>query len=310
MNSVTNGRCDGIEAAGAGEGGAGEMQRRVLLGAMGLVGVAALGRMASAGPINPPVGPVGSTGRTLDEVYNKIPGVNGSGDGRIPIPGGTTGVNISQPGSYVLTGNITNSGTCISISAADVTLDLNGFTLTCTTASAGTPLFINSTGRVTVRNGTVVGGLNGIQSGASFPTDMVIEDVIVRNPKQRGIYLAVGGQERLLVRRCSVYGCGSTTTGADVSLTLQGIITNGNHARIEECHVCGMSWNGTGSPQFFGIQAGGASSLISRCSATNTTLLNGAGIVPQSACLYRDNTVTGFGLAYFTGGVNAGGNYP
>jgi hypothetical protein len=316
MENVKSETAQNADVGGAVDSGSGEMQRRMVLGAMGLVGVAgvaALGRLASAGPINPPAGPVAGTGRTLDEVYNKIPGANGSGDGRIPIPGGAP-FSIAQPGSYVLTGNITSASGCISISASDVTLDLNGYTLTCTTTT-GLPLFINSPsagsgGRVTVRNGTIVGGESGISAGSQFPSDILIEDVVVRNPKLRGIYLAVGGMNRLTARRCLVYGCGSTTTAADASLTMIGIILSGANARVEECAVCGMAWNGTGSPQFFGIQAGGAGGLVLRCSATNATLLNGAGVVASGGCLYRDNTVTGFGVAYFPGGTNAGGNYP
>ncbi|MFT3686654.1 MAG: hypothetical protein QM783_17335 [Phycisphaerales bacterium] len=48
-----------------------EFERRTLLGAAGIGAIAAMSK--AGGPLNPPAGPVASTGRTLDEVYNRIP---------------------------------------------------------------------------------------------------------------------------------------------------------------------------------------------------------------------------------------------
>ena len=44
------------------------------------------GGILYAGPINPPAGPIAPTGQTLDAIFNKIPGGNGTGDGRTAIP--------------------------------------------------------------------------------------------------------------------------------------------------------------------------------------------------------------------------------
>src|SRR5580658_436683 len=67
---------------------------------------------------------------------------------------------ITAPGSYKLSGNLAASGSVISITAENVTLDLNGFTLSCT--SCGVNSFsldgIDSTGASTrILNGTVMG---------------------------------------------------------------------------------------------------------------------------------------------------------
>jgi len=67
---------------------------------------------------------------------------------------------ISQPGSYKLSGNLIVPGTVVSglnITASNVTLDLNGFTISCT-CSPGIPIGIDSTGAgTTLFNGTISG---------------------------------------------------------------------------------------------------------------------------------------------------------
>ncbi len=82
-------------------------------------------------------------------------------------PGDTAGfpVTIDRPGSYILTGNLYSTGaneTIIQITASDVTLDLNGFTIRCTyifnpCAGTGSGKGIDGSGatNLTVRNGTV-----------------------------------------------------------------------------------------------------------------------------------------------------------
>ncbi len=81
---------------------------------------------------------------------------------------------ISNPGSYRLTGNLTVSGTAdaIDLFATNVTIDLNGFSITGAggvSGGAGVNSFTN--GSVTVENGTITGftgqaaiemGINGI----------------------------------------------------------------------------------------------------------------------------------------------------
>src|SRR4051794_31880216 len=134
-----------------------EMNRRVLLSTIGVVGAAAMVSRARAGPLNPPAGAIASTGRTVDEIYNRIPAVGGF-DGRIPIPGGTTPITLSQPGSYVLTGNLTTPGTAILIAAANVTLDLNGFRVTCTSTGTAAVAVSTSASYPVIRSGSISGG--------------------------------------------------------------------------------------------------------------------------------------------------------
>lgn len=100
------------------------LDRRMLLGATGLVGVAALSRLAKAGPLEPPPGPVAPTGKTLVEVEPRR-NVNA-------LAGSAEAVHvISEPGSYVLTANVVGQAGKhgILILASGVSLDLNGFEL-------------------------------------------------------------------------------------------------------------------------------------------------------------------------------------
>lgn len=148
-------------------------------------------------------------------------------DGRSRIAGGTTGVVISQPGSYVLDGNITvTSGDAISIDVDNVTLDLNGFTLSSTVASpvSGTGVLLNGPRNdITIVNGHIRGGSVYTGTGATFTeagfengitvtnsscTNILIEKISVRGTR-RGIYLSrpnnpVDPADTTLVRFCSV----------------------------------------------------------------------------------------------------------
>ncbi|GMV26507.1 MAG: hypothetical protein AMXMBFR58_25380 [Phycisphaerae bacterium] len=129
--------------------------RRLILAGVGLAGVAALSRLAKAGPLDPPPGPVEPTGRTLNDLYDKVARTDaGLAEPRIPVqslPGSGTAVHvIDQPGSYYLTGNVAGATGKhgIEIRSSDVTLDLAGFALQ---------------GRSDALHGITAGGYSGIR---------------------------------------------------------------------------------------------------------------------------------------------------
>ena len=115
------------------------MDRRLILasaGLAGVAGVAALGRMAKAGPIDPPPGPISSTGKTLQQVYDRVArgGDTASAEPRRCVRdlSSSQGAQfvIDQPGAYYVDADITGvpGKCCIEIRCPDVDLDGGGFT--------------------------------------------------------------------------------------------------------------------------------------------------------------------------------------
>ncbi|MGH8480638.1 MAG: right-handed parallel beta-helix repeat-containing protein [Gammaproteobacteria bacterium] len=102
---------------------------------------------------------------------------------------------ITKPGSYKLTKNLTAPGTCLSIKASQVTLDLNGYTLSGNGKGVGV---IDASGQIgdqteiTVRNGAIIGFNFGVGLGST--QNAVVEGLEVgRNAG--GIFLLTGRAE-------------------------------------------------------------------------------------------------------------------
>ncbi|MBL0921287.1 MAG: right-handed parallel beta-helix repeat-containing protein [Phycisphaerales bacterium] len=108
---------------------------------------------AFAGNLTPPPGAPSSTMKTLQEVEPRTPIQS--------VPGAGTVMHvISQSGSYYLTGNLVvpSNGIGIQVSADNVTIDLNGFSIigTSSGANALNGIHVPSVRRyLTVKNGTV-----------------------------------------------------------------------------------------------------------------------------------------------------------
>ena len=113
-----------------------------------------------------PSGPPGPTFKTLSQV-----------EPRIPIS--SLPYDISAPGSYYVTSNLTgvSSAYGIRINSSDVTLDLSGFTLTGVPGAfygIATPSGLTN---IVIRNGTVRGwGFVGVDTTANY--NAVVENVV------------------------------------------------------------------------------------------------------------------------------------
>lgn len=116
------------------------------------------------GSLTPPGAPA-PLFKTLDQIEARKP--LGT-----PNVATTTTIVIDQPGSYVLTGPITvASGDGIAIYTGNVTLDLNGFTISSTAsprAGSGVSVFSNTYREIVVRNGVIAGG-GGLNTQTPVP---------------------------------------------------------------------------------------------------------------------------------------------
>jgi parallel beta-helix repeat protein len=155
---------------------------------------------ASAGPITPPPGPVGSTHKTLTEVEPRtaINAVNTPGDANSLF-------KITQSGSYYLTGNLTGvSGKHgIEVAASDVTIDLMGFALQATETAMDGVATEGTRSGITIRNGIISGwgqaGIDLEQGGSG--SGAIIESVQAR---QNAVGINVGRSS--IVRSCVITG--------------------------------------------------------------------------------------------------------
>jgi hypothetical protein len=290
-----------------------DVDRRFILGSIaGVAGIAAFSHVAKAGPLNPPAGSVAPTGRTLDEVYNKIPTFpNGSGDGRIPLAGGTGQIVIGSPGSYVLTGNIDSPTFGLLITASNVTVDLNGFRVATSDHVAWYPLGISAASNVTIRNGSTFGGASGVLVSGTV-TNILCEDLRITGARQIGLNINNTNARNAIVRRCHVTDMGLNSSAADASLTITGILAQGDCHRIEDCTVTRFFYFGTGTPAYRGvaliINGGSSGCLISGCLISHENPLSGTGLTAGGGfTVYRNNAVLNFTTPYSVAGATDGG---
>ncbi|HUD43581.1 MAG TPA: hypothetical protein VMR06_16450 [Dokdonella sp.] len=223
-------------------------------------------------------------------------------------PPGSWPFAITTSGSYRLTANMLAPATssAIVITANNVTLDLNGFTVSqsllippcspdtttgygSTCASTASPVLISATGRnITIKNGVVYNGPGGgISLNVGSPTEAmygVFEDLRVIG--NRGIGISAFGDGNRFIRVDASYNAGT------------GIQTDG-HAHLESVSA---SWN-----DGYGVVASPyniASRVITR--ANGQTGFYGSGIVDQ--LLTRDNNSEGMNIAGVIRNVLSEGN--
>lgn len=164
------------------------------------------------GSLVPPGAPA-VTMRTLDQIDAKL-------ERRTPISSATT---ISTAGSYYLADNLAlTSGSGINIAADNVTLDLNGFTISSSAATpGGTAILINGVRRhIRIKNGFVRGTATfsaGSFAGGGFSDGVVannpscasirVSDVSVSGIFGDGINLNTNVTASVCVERCTVSVC-------------------------------------------------------------------------------------------------------
>lgn len=228
------------------------------------------GATAWAGDLSPPAGPIAPTQRRL---ISSLP------------------FTANQAGSYVVTGHLSGTGG-INITASDVQIDLNGFTLACT---GGTPDGISTV--AAIRNVTII---NGVLRDWGFAgvylqtaTNCEIRNLKVYNSNLEGIVL--GKNSRVL--DCLVDGLSNTTKGIvmDENCTVLGStclgcavsgIQLGNYAVVAQCIA---RQNGS-----FGIRVG-ERSVVDDCTVSGNDLLgiNLGNSSTANACVVSGNQSIG-----------------
>ena len=231
----------------------------------------------SQGPLTPPGAPA-PVMRTLSQIESRKP---------LGTPDTTTTstIDITQPGSYVLTGPVAvASGTAISIKADFVTLDLNGFLISSTAnpaAGIGVEVF-GVRKHVTIKNGNIAGDVihtagtqgPGFYSGPGF---------------QHGIYVVEAGTRLLRVMDVSVSGVAG-----------HGIYAGFNTSIIERCSVdtvlsVGISGATVSNSNASGCGAGG---IDSHCAVNCTgTSIGGAGVSGRVVSNCQGTSKDGTGIA-------------
>jgi parallel beta-helix repeat protein len=218
--------------------------------------------LLAQGSLTPPGAPT-PTMKSLDQI-----------EARTPID--SLPFTIGASGSYYLTRNLTatGSGAGLTVSADNVTIDLNGFTLAG--GGSGTVSGINVPNAQTnlcVRNGTVSGWAGGGIIAPAITVSIVEKVRVLGNSGGSGITVNTG----CTVRECEVSG----STGANCN----GIGVGGKSS-VLGCNV----WANNG-----GIVLG-ASSTVTNCTASGNA---GTGV-------YVNNNSS---VAHCTASANGGGGF-
>ncbi len=208
-------------------------------------------------------------------------------DGATPYMYGsstTFPITISQPGSYVLTSDITVSGTGVNgirIEADNVTLDLNGFSLIGSGALIG--VYILDVTDVEIRNGTVRNfdsrAISCSQSGKGI---RIIGIRAISN----------GGGITIDSSGCLVKGCTAVDNDGDgirvyQGATVTGNTCNGNVTGIYAVFGCTIIGNTCSYNNASGISTSGGGNTIRE----NTCYMNGWGIGSTQHASVIGNTV-------------------
>ena len=214
---------------------------------------------------------------------------------------------IGASGSYRLTGNLTvpASTNGINVSVANVTIDLNGFSITgpLTTLTSATPIGINATQNlVTVENGIVTGFGTGVVVGSGG---------IIRNIHADGNFNGIEGSNNSLITGCTANNATTGGTGIECQSTcaISGNTANGDSAGGITCgapgngDACVISGN-TANSDGVGIHCKGEECLITG----NIVGFNNIGIESLDFTTGYGGNVLAFNTTNFSGGPTSIGN--
>jgi len=256
--------------------------------ALALLGPFLFALPAPGGDLNPPAGPVAPTMKTLDEV-----------EPRTAIHQADIPLTITTPGSYYLAENLTfpaaTSGVVISIEAADVTLDLNGFTIDGQDVTGDAEGVIGITivfsgSDILIRNGSIQRVTFGVN--AQSRRRIFMDSLIVR-PIDDGTGILASNDS--MISNCRVE---EGTTGIDLTVAsnvvLRGCVVQGvsgvcydfsfnNNGHIEDCVAIGGQ---------YGYRLGdSADDLVFVDCIANSSLIGFSDLSGQTNFFYRNMAI-------------------
>lgn len=287
--------------------------------------IATTTRVPAQGSLTPPAGPPGPVMKTLDQVEARRPLVDGQPG--VSIDGNGT-ININQKGSYYLTGNLIISAAGangISVNNSNVTVDLNGYSLICSSANGGAAVNVLAGSNVRITNGTIEGGTTwsgtafslagwnlgiyayGVASGVSVS----VSDVSVRGTRSAGIFLNEKGSR---IERCSTEATGGAGLAACVVLDSTAINAGGAailaHASIQtvvnNCIGATVGSNTTGISASKGVVQNSQGSAIGGSGLIALNALNCNGTSSTGVGLDAEQATNCSGTSTSSNGINAG----
>ena len=194
---------------------------------------------------------------------------------------------ISSSGRYTLNSDLTAAGgSGITVSASNVVLDLNGFTIAQSTTGTGQGIIIKNRTNVTVENGTLSGWAEGVQVQG-------IQNIIQNLPLLKNTFGVIISANDCLVQGCSIVGAG--TSSGDLGIELNFVSgTQVINNRLLECYEGVLNKDGTGSTPGNGI----IHNYVANCFY---------GLVFSPNDKYQDNVATNC-VTPFSGGIAVGNN--
>ena len=285
------------------------------------------------GALTPPTGAFSggaptATMKTLTQVEPRTPLEPGA-PGVSPSMNG--GLIIDEPGSYYLTGNLTvSSGNAIDIGSSNVTLDLNGFTLSSTADDAvvrGTAIYApNNADHLIIRNGHISGDIikqnNGTFTGRGFDkgidapslsavnmaaSNTIVENVTVEGVMNNAIVLERPGS---VIRSCTAYQCGGfglrarVVTDSAASLCYYTAISGATVSNCEGSSTttigvfAGTATNCSGAGEDTGLRA----ETATNCEGSS---YGGIGLIASRSAVGCSGTTTTGPYGLFIGNYNA-----
>jgi hypothetical protein len=134
---------------------------------------------------------------------------------------------ITASGNYKLTGNLTADGTDgIDVNASNVVIDLNGFSITQSSAGNAIGVYDLSSGNVVVQNGTI----SGFLAGVSFGNGPSSGNCVAQNLQVFCAAPMLAYSSDCLVEDCFLIGNGAESGNV-------GIVIGGSNSQVQNCHI-------------------------------------------------------------------------